>query len=70
MFRYVGCLMLVVIWFVVAAGEGLSQMRLRASYGSLAVSQVVLPLACAPGFFSATVSISNRSTSAADRSLP
>jgi len=51
MFRSVGCLMLVVIWFVVAAGEGLSQTRLRASYGSLAVSQVVLPLGVRAGIF-------------------
>ena len=43
--------MLVVIWFVVAAGEGLSQTRLRASYGSLAVSQVVLPLGVRAGIF-------------------
>jgi len=51
MFRSVGCLMLVVVWFVVAAGEGLSQTRLRASYGSLAVSQVVLPLGVRAGIF-------------------
>jgi len=51
MFRSVGCLTLVVIWFVVAAGEGLSQTRLRASYGSLAVSQVVLPLGVRAGIF-------------------
>jgi NitT/TauT family transport system substrate-binding protein len=51
MFRSVGCLVLVVIWFVVAAGEGLSQTRLRASYGSLAVSQVVLPLGVRAGIF-------------------
>lgn len=51
MFRSVGCLMFVVIWFVVAAGEGLSQTRLRASYGSLAVSQVVLPLGVRAGIF-------------------
>ena len=51
MLRSVGCSMLVVIWFVVAAGEGLSQTRLRASYGSLAVSQVVLPLGVRAGIF-------------------
>jgi NitT/TauT family transport system substrate-binding protein len=51
MFRSVGCLMLVIIWFVVAAGEGISQTRLRASYGSLAVSQVVLPLGVRAGIF-------------------
>ena len=51
MLRSVGCLVLVVIWFVVAAGEGLSQTRLRASYGSLAVSQVVLPLGVRAGIF-------------------
>ena len=51
MFRSVGCLTLVVIWSVVAAGEGLSQTRLRASYGSLAVSQVVLPLGVRAGIF-------------------
>ena len=51
MLRSVGCSMLVFIWFVVAAGEGLSQTRLRASYGSLAVSQVVLPLGVRAGIF-------------------
>jgi len=51
MFCSVGCSMLVVVWFVVAAGEGISQTRLRASYGSLAVSQVVLPLGVRAGIF-------------------
>ena len=51
MFRHAFCSMLVVICFAVAAGDGVGQTRVRASYGSLAVSQVVLPLGARAGIF-------------------
>jgi ABC-type nitrate/sulfonate/bicarbonate transport system substrate-binding protein len=43
--------MLIVICFAVAADDGVGQTRVRASYGSLAVSQVVLPLGARAGIF-------------------
>ena len=44
MSRHAFCSMLIVICFAVGAADGFGQTWLRASYGSLAVSQVVLPL--------------------------
>ena len=51
MLRSVFWSMLVAICFVAAAGDGIAQTRLRASYGSLSVSQVVLPLGVRAGIF-------------------
>lgn len=51
MFRSVVCTAMVVVLTGLATANGWAQTRLRASYGSLAVSQVVLPLGVRGGIF-------------------
>ena len=51
MFRSVVCTAMVVLLTGLATANGWAQTRLRASYGSLAVSQVVLPLGVRGGIF-------------------
>jgi NitT/TauT family transport system substrate-binding protein len=51
MFRSVLCTMMVVLFLGLVRGDCLAQTRVRASYGSLAVSQVVLPLGVRAGIF-------------------
>ena len=51
MFRSVVCSATVVVWFAIRRRKMPGQTKLRASYGSLAVSQVVLPLGVRAGIF-------------------
>ena len=51
MFRSVVCTAMVVLLTGLTTANGWAQTRLRASYGSLAVSQVVLPLGVRGGIF-------------------
>ena len=51
MFRSVLSTTIVVLLLGLIAANSLAQTRLRASYGSLAVSQVVLPLGVRAGIF-------------------
>ncbi len=51
MFRSVPCTMMVVLFLGLVRGDCFAQTRVRASYGSLAVSQVVLPLGVRAGIF-------------------
>ena len=58
---------IVVLLLGLIAGNSSAQTHLRASYGSLAVSQVVLPLGVRAGSFRKTASSSNRSILGGDR---
>src|SRR5215470_4179411 len=49
--RFLFCATMVVLLSGLLRDDGLAQTRLRASYGSLAVSQVVLPLGVRAGIF-------------------
>jgi NitT/TauT family transport system substrate-binding protein len=51
MFRWVFCIVVIVTFLLTARERSAAQTRLRASYGSLAVSQVVLPLGVRAGIF-------------------
>lgn len=51
MFRCVNCTAIIIGSLILTCGTSAGQVRLRASYGSLAVSQVVLPLGVRAGIF-------------------